>query len=709
MTGRKIGILVVFVQRAKNLPNKRLIGKQDPFCELKLGDQTVRTKAIKRGNQHPEWEETFQFPLYETAEEVVTQIWRKDDNNAPLLPGVRAKRREPSTRFMTVGCYAEDFRKPDFIGETKVDLTEALRKGKMADFFTIKSKERYCGEVYLEISCRTEEGRPLYIPDSEDEDSEDEEGYYYPFPLDAPPGPQWELGSFENLKITIQPHGRDAVSQGAASAHSDDPGHGSHYRPSPRSEIYGQGVSRSQDDELGSGESGSQPLGVLYKERALLGPRSPRPSISLPASDVERSLLGPRAPRSLPTPPVQNQLPKPSQGFGATGPYGTPLSANETPNSFPAMSASVPANVRPKSLQAPPFTRSPLPQDQYHPSNGSVSPTSQPASTSSSFQQYPPNPYVLASGQQVLPSSSVDFHQPPPGTLIRTPEGSTSSDSMILVDDIGPTITWISPNPVKVNGHFCDVYEGLHVKVGRVALKRPRTGEKGYDDVVVRRFEREATTWRRLRHPHILKFVGTFKREGHIYFVSPFISNGTLVDYIVAHPDINRIRLLCETADAVQYLHKEEVVHGDLKANNILIDDNGSSLLCDFGLTKTVHSRTSTTMRGAGTLRWQSPELWEDTPKSFESDVYAFGMTIVEVLTGEAPFRNLTNDVAVLRGVMLGERPAKIPTESSSGISYENVWDVASACWPTKPSDRISMSEAFQRIRLDPSLATGHQ
>lgn len=116
----------------RNLPNKRLIGKQDPYCELKLGDQTVRTKAIKRGNQHPEWEETLQFPLYETPEEVLTQIWRKGADNAPLLPGVRARRREPSTRFMTVGCYAEDFRKPDFIGETKVDITEALRKGKMA-------------------------------------------------------------------------------------------------------------------------------------------------------------------------------------------------------------------------------------------------------------------------------------------------------------------------------------------------------------------------------------------------------------------------------------------------------------------------------------------------------------------------------------------------------------------------------------------------
>lgn len=88
---------------------------------------------------------------------------------------------------------------------------------------------------------------------------------------------------------------------------------------------------------------------------------------------------------------------------------------------------------------------------------------------------------------------------------------------------------------------------------------------------------------------------------------------------------------LCETAEAVYYLHKKGIVHADIKASNILIDDHGHSLLCDFGLTKMTQSRTSTSMRGAGTVRWQSPELWNDAPKSAETDVYAFAMTIVEV------------------------------------------------------------------------------
>ncbi|KAG8892531.1 hypothetical protein FRC01_014113, partial [Tulasnella sp. 417] len=65
-----------------------------------------------------------------TAEEEVSRIWRKDDSNAPPHKAP-AKARKPSNRTMHVACYAEDFRKPDFIGETTVNLIEALKTGEM--------------------------------------------------------------------------------------------------------------------------------------------------------------------------------------------------------------------------------------------------------------------------------------------------------------------------------------------------------------------------------------------------------------------------------------------------------------------------------------------------------------------------------------------------------------------------------------------------
>ncbi|KAG8923170.1 hypothetical protein FRC01_013122 [Tulasnella sp. 417] len=224
-----------------------------------------------------------------------------------------------------------------------------------------------------------------------------------------------------------------------------------------------------------------------------------------------------------------------------------------------------------------------------------------------------------------------------------------------LDDDISHAIAQVSLQPTCINVRFGDVFKGTHKTMGDVALKRLRIGGPALDDQVIQRFEREADTWRRLEHPHLLKFLGTYKREGHLYFVSPFMHNGTLLEYVNVRPDINRIKLpsgylaqqyimlmcaaqLCETSDAVGYLHREEIVHGDIKAGNLLISDHGHVLLCDFGLTKSTYAQTSTALKGAGTLRWQSPELWDNEPRSFASDVYALSMTIVEQAAAFLPF-----------------------------------------------------------------------
>lgn len=76
------------------------------------------------------------------------------------------------------------------------------------------------------------------------------------------------------------------------------------------------------------------------------------------------------------------------------------------------------------------------------------------------------------------------------------------------------------------------------------------------------------------------------------------------------------------------------MVHGDLKGANVLVSAEVRILLCDFGLAKIVNTNTSTSRAGFGTLRWQAPELMEGASKGFETDVYAFGLTIYEVRVG---------------------------------------------------------------------------
>ena len=89
---------------------------------------------------------------------------------------------------------------------------------------------------------------------------------------------------------------------------------------------------------------------------------------------------------------------------------------------------------------------------------------------------------------------------------------------------------------------------------------------------------------------------------------------------------------LWKTAGAIAYLHEHGIIHGDIKAANILVSDRVEPLLCDFGLSKSDDGATSVGLQGVGTVRFQSPEvLIEGGGKSFASDVWAFGMTISEV------------------------------------------------------------------------------
>ena len=114
----------------KNLPNKRNIGKQDPYCVVTLNEEKQRTKVDKRGGQHPEWDEELRFTLFEEIEDGFGHPVDEDGPPPPLPP--KNSKGPPSIaggKFMKIACFADDARDPTQIGETSVDLTEVLTKG----------------------------------------------------------------------------------------------------------------------------------------------------------------------------------------------------------------------------------------------------------------------------------------------------------------------------------------------------------------------------------------------------------------------------------------------------------------------------------------------------------------------------------------------------------------------------------------------------
>jgi Ca2+-dependent lipid-binding protein len=114
----------------KHLPNKRHIGKQDPYCVVTLNSEKRRTQAIRRGGQHPEWDEEIRFTVFEDVDDALERPANDGDTPPPPPPKLdTGEKKIKGGKSMFVSCWADDLREPDLIGETTVDLTEVLTKG----------------------------------------------------------------------------------------------------------------------------------------------------------------------------------------------------------------------------------------------------------------------------------------------------------------------------------------------------------------------------------------------------------------------------------------------------------------------------------------------------------------------------------------------------------------------------------------------------
>ena len=166
------------------------------------------------------------------------------------------------------------------------------------------------------------------------------------------------------------------------------------------------------------------------------------------------------------------------------------------------------------------------------------------------------------------------------------------------------------------------------------------------------------------------------------------------------------------TLNTVRYLASNLI---SIKAN-ILIDENGHACLADFGFLAIVSDPANATASSSytigGTTQWMSPELLalildKSDPKNSrptkESDCYAFGMVIYEVLSGRAPFSHLNPYIIVPR-VMDGERPER--PEGMEGVWFtDDLWRMLNRCWATQPDSRPSVAtvlECLERVSRDP-------
>ncbi|KDQ18617.1 hypothetical protein BOTBODRAFT_516643 [Botryobasidium botryosum FD-172 SS1] len=218
-------------------------------------------------------------------------------------------------------------------------------------------------------------------------------------------------------------------------------------------------------------------------------------------------------------------------------------------------------------------------------------------------------------------------------------------------------------------------------------------------------FLREVHVWAGLRHRRILPLIGMCTLpDGATYMVSPWMQHGNIMSYLKINQDVDRLLLLEHAAEGLEYLHANSVVHGDVRGPNVLVSESGDACVADFGLsmleeqTQPEYSYSSTFHR-AGNPRWMAPELLmvENSVRTTTTDVFSFGRLILEVLTGNHPFPNVTSHRVVLV-VIQGPAPDRPTGDAVTRGLDDKIWALIQDCTHVNPDLRPTMSVVLSRL-----------
>ncbi|HEV3435890.1 MAG TPA: serine/threonine-protein kinase, partial [Gemmata sp.] len=241
------------------------------------------------------------------------------------------------------------------------------------------------------------------------------------------------------------------------------------------------------------------------------------------------------------------------------------------------------------------------------------------------------------------------------------------------------------------------VFKARQVTLNRtVAVKMILKGEfAGPQDV--QRFRAEAEAAGNLDHPNILPIHEVGEHEGQQYFSMKLVEGGSLANKLCEnpHPTIQSlVELLSRIARAVHFAHQRGILHRDIKPANVLIDQDGTPYITDFGLAKRVEGDSTLTQSGAilGTPSYMAPEQARgERQLSTGVDVYSLGAILYEVVTGHPPFKGASVvDTLIQVREKEPEHPRKLNPNADRDLSV-----IALKCLEKDPSRRYESATAL--------------
>ncbi|KAG2395138.1 Mitogen-activated protein [Vigna angularis] len=280
---------------------------------------------------------------------------------------------------------------------------------------------------------------------------------------------------------------------------------------------------------------------------------------------------------------------------------------------------------------------------------------------------------------------------------------SPPSPSPSIPEDAAPPIRWRKGELIGC-GAFGQVYVGMNIDSGELlAVKQvliaASSASKEKAQAHIKELEEEVKLLKDLSHPNIVRYLGTVREEDTLNILLEFVPGGSissLLGKFGAFPEAVIRTYTKQLLLGLEYLHKNGIMHRDIKGANILVDNKGCIKLADFGASKQVVELA--TISGAksmkGTPYWMAPEVILQTGHSFSADIWSVGCTVIEMATGKPPWsQQYQQEVAVLFHIGTTKSHPPIPDHLSAAAK-----DFLLKCLQKEPVLRSSASELLQVI-----------
>ncbi|XP_027124697.1 LRR receptor-like serine/threonine-protein kinase FEI 2 [Coffea eugenioides] len=265
-------------------------------------------------------------------------------------------------------------------------------------------------------------------------------------------------------------------------------------------------------------------------------------------------------------------------------------------------------------------------------------------------------------------------------------------------------------------GGFGTVYRMVMNDCGTFAVKRIDRSREGSDQV----FERELEILGSIKHINLVNLRGYCRLPAAKLLIYDYLAMGSLDDFLHEHGQLNRslnwstrLKIALGSARGIAYLHHDcspKIIHRDIKSSNILLDENLDPHVSDFGLAKLlVDEDAHVTTVVAGTFGYLAPEYLQSGRATEKSDIYSFGVLLLELVTGKRP----TDPTFVKRGLnVVGWMNTLVKENRMEDIvdrrctnadaeTVEAVLEIAARCTDANPDDRPSMQQVLQYLEQE--------